>query len=126
MNEEKPRLSVNMISVGVFGLLLSVFALFMSQPWSSNAGYVDAEPNPCAIWVPDVGDAEENRLLGTEGGIPVVAIAPDGTIIEIPVWMGFDFFQIPEEFMTGEYEFAVQGCSQTFTLEDFDYYDPEE
>jgi hypothetical protein len=105
-------------ALGLFiAALAAAAAIFLALPASGSAGYVD-EPSACAIWQPDVGDAAQNGLIAVEHGTPgIVGIMPDGTVVEVPLYLGDDFYQVPPELRQPGVVFRVLGCDQTFTAE---------
>jgi len=78
----------------------------------------EVTPDKCALWVPDVGDAEEKGLIGTDaedGSTILIATAPnDASVVAVISYpfAGFDTYQVPEEYRFEQYWFKVDGCGR--------------
>lgn len=78
-----------------------------------------AEPDPpCGLFIPDVGDAAEKGLIGTDAQPPVgVLIATDDNLDSVVAqisdyYVGTDTFQIPEQYRSAEFWFRVDACGR--------------
>ena len=75
-------------------------------------------PALCGLWIPDVGDAHEKGLIGTnapDGATILIATAPDldsvVAVISSP-FAGFDTFQVPEQYRSEQYWFKADVCGR--------------
>ena len=84
----------------------------------------------CGLWQPDVGDAEEKGLIGSQSGLGNITIlistsaSIDGVVATIDgPYQGDNFFQVPEEYRHSKYFFKIATCGKWHTGEDVGFFD---